>query len=71
MVTAVNDPFLSARDLPDLVATVDNPLVAGLLLRGGGHIGFGPYNPRYFYSLIMSFFDPEAGAAACVGAWRS
>jgi len=67
MVTSVNDPFLSAQDLPDLIAMTDNPMVAGLILRGGGHIGFGPYNRSYFYSLIVNFFDPQVGAAACTG----
>lgn len=65
MVSSVNDPFLSAQDLPDLIAETSNPLVAGLMLRGGGHIGFVPYNPAYCYSLMVNFFDPQSGAAAC------
>jgi predicted alpha/beta-fold hydrolase len=67
MVTAVNDPFLSAQDLVDLTAHTRNPLVASLVLRGGGHIGFAPYNPSYFYSLILNFFDPKTGPAALAG----
>ncbi len=66
MVTAVNDPFLCAQDLTDLMAMTENPRVAGLILRGGGHIGFGPYKRPYFYSLIINFFDPHSGAAACI-----
>ncbi len=66
LVTSVNDPFLSAQDLADLTAVTDNPLVASMVMRGGGHVGFAPYNPSYFYSLIVSFFDPRTGAAACV-----
>jgi predicted alpha/beta-fold hydrolase len=68
MVTSVNDPFLSAQDMADITARTDNPLVASLILRGGGHIGFGPYNPSYFYSLILNYFDPVNGAAAVCGA---
>lgn len=67
MVTSVNDPFLCAQDMADSVAQTDNPLVASLILRGGGHIGFGPYNPTYFYSLILNYFDPVNGAAAVSG----
>ena len=67
MVTSVNDPFLSAQDMADLTAQTQNPRVASLILRGGGHIGFGPYNPPYFYSLILNFFDPVHGAAAVCG----
>ncbi len=63
MVTAVNDPFLSAQDLADLTTTISNPRVASLILRGGGHIGFAPYNRAYYYSLIVNFFDPWRGAA--------
>ncbi|NLX14906.1 MAG: alpha/beta fold hydrolase [Phycisphaerales bacterium] len=64
MVTASNDPFLSAQELADLTATLSNPQVASLILRGGGHIGFAPYNRAYYYSLIVNFFDPRRGAAA-------
>ncbi len=67
MITSVNDPFLSAQDLADLTAQTSNPLVASLILRGGGHIGFAPYCPPYFYSLILNFFDPHNGAAAFCG----
>lgn len=71
MVTSVNDPFLSAQDLADLTARTGNPLVASMILRGGGHIGFGPYNPAYFYSLVLNFFDPVHGAAAVSGTHSS
>jgi len=67
MISAVNDPFLSAQDLADLTARTENPLVASIILRGGGHIGFAPYNPAYFYSLILNFFDPRNGAAVACG----
>ncbi len=67
IVSSVNDPFLSVQDTADLVAQTANPKVAALVLRGGGHIGYAAYNRSYFYSLITSFFDPQAGAAACIG----
>lgn len=61
LVHAVNDPFTMAQAVADLLATSDNPNVAGLILRGGGHIGFWPYNQAYSYSLILNFFDPLRG----------
>lgn len=70
MVTSVNDPFLCAQDMAEFTARTQNPLVATLILRGGGHIGFGPYNPSYFYSLILNYFDPVHGAAAVSGTRR-
>ena len=63
IVHAVNDPFTMAQSVADLIATTDNPNVAGLILRGGGHIGFFPYNQDYAWSLILNFFDPKTGAA--------
>ena len=47
------------------MSLTENPNVAALILRGGGHIGYFPYNKAYTYSLIVNFFDPERGAAAC------
>ncbi len=70
MVTAVNDPFLSAQDMADLTATISNPRVASLILRGGGHVGFAAYNQAYYYSLIVNFFDSRRGAAAAGGLVR-
>jgi hypothetical protein len=64
VVAAVNDPFLSAQDLAELMATTNNAQVAGLMLRGGGHIGFAAYNRAYYFSLILNFFDSQTGAAA-------
>lgn len=64
IVHAVNDPFTYAQAVADLLVSAENPLVAGLITRGGGHIGFFPYNPSYSYSLIANFFDPRVGAAA-------
>jgi len=67
MVQAVNDPFTSAQEIAEVIAITDNPCVAALVLRGGGHIGYFPYNRAYTYSLILNFFDPQRGAAAAMG----
>ena len=65
IIHACNDPLIkSAQDLADLMATVDNPNVAAVLLPGGGHVGFPAYCRSYYFSLIVSFFDPEAGPTA-------
>ncbi|MCA9243105.1 MAG: hypothetical protein KDA32_04055 [Phycisphaerales bacterium] len=64
IVQGVNDPLTSAQNVADLFATVDNPNVAAVVLRGGGHIGFAPFARDYFYSLILSFFDPARGPRA-------
>lgn len=61
---AANDPLAPAQDVADLVATVDNPQVAAVILAGGGHGGFPVYARHYYLSLIVGFFDPVAGAAA-------
>lgn len=67
IVNSINDPFLDAQDTAELVAQTSNPRLAAIILRGGGHIGFAAYNRSYFYSLIVNFFDPHRGAAACFG----
>jgi len=64
LIHGVNDPLAPAQDLADLMAEVDNPNVAGMVLPGGGHVGFAPYARAYYYSLILNFFDPVSGAAA-------
>lgn len=56
IVAASNDPFIPAQDAADLIAQTQNPHVAGLILRGGGHIGFVANNRAYFYSLLLNFF---------------
>jgi len=65
IVHTINDPFASAQALANLMSYTENPNVAALIVRGGGHIGYFPYNKAYTYSLIMNFFDPQRGAAAC------
>ncbi|MCB9850702.1 MAG: alpha/beta fold hydrolase [Phycisphaerales bacterium] len=68
MVHAANDPLSPAQDVADLLSRESNPLVAGEILAGGGHVGFATYAREYYFSLIASFFDPEAGAAAAMDA---
>jgi dienelactone hydrolase len=70
IVHGVNDPLAPAQDVVDLVAEVSNPQVAAIMLPGGGHVGFANYAANYYYSLIASFFDPEAGAAGIASADR-
>jgi pimeloyl-ACP methyl ester carboxylesterase len=65
IVHTINDPFASAQALANLMSFTQNPNVATLILRGGGHVGYFPYNRAYTYSLIVNFFDPERGAAPC------
>ncbi|MEK6643193.1 MAG: alpha/beta fold hydrolase [Planctomycetota bacterium] len=57
IVHGANDPMSPAQDLADLIARIDNPLVAGMVLPGGGHIGFGAYAKDYYYNLIVHFFE--------------
>jgi hypothetical protein len=64
IVSSVNDPFLDAQAMAELMTKTGNPTVAALMLRGGGHIGFAAYNQSYYYSVILNFFDPQSGAAA-------
>lgn len=61
IVHAANDPLTDSQPLADLIAKTKNKNVAALILPGGGHVGFGPYAPDFFYSLILGFFDAENG----------
>lgn len=63
IVVGVTDPLKSAQDLADLLADVDNPNVAAVILPGGGHVGFPAYARSYYYSLLLNFFDPTRGPA--------
>jgi predicted alpha/beta-fold hydrolase len=64
IVHGANDPLCPVQDVADLIATTDNPNVAALLLPGAGHVGFAPYARAYYFNLILSFFDPQIGAAS-------
>ena len=59
-----DDPLVPAQDIADLVAGVENPRVAAIIFPSGGHVGFAGYAPKYYFSLVMNFFDPLRGAAA-------
>ena len=64
IVHASNDPIAPAQTVADLVARVSNPNMAAVMMPTGGHIGFGPWSPAWYYSLILGFFDPSSGPAA-------
>ncbi|MFQ5491348.1 MAG: alpha/beta hydrolase family protein [Phycisphaerae bacterium] len=67
IVHGSNDPLSQAQDVADFFADLSNRRVSGIILPGGGHVGFAAYAKRYHYSLIANFFDPQGGAAAFVG----
>jgi pimeloyl-ACP methyl ester carboxylesterase len=64
IVHAADDMIAPAQDLADLLAPVNNPNVAAMILPSGGHIGFAPYASAWYYNLIFNFFDPKLGPAA-------
>jgi predicted alpha/beta-fold hydrolase len=64
VVHGVNDPLMTAQEPVDLVLSTENPLVAGYILPGGGHIGFQAWSRKVFYSLVLGFFDSNHGAAS-------
>jgi pimeloyl-ACP methyl ester carboxylesterase len=64
IVVAANDPLVGGQDLADFIAGVRNPGVAALLTPGGGHVGFAAWNRRYYFNLILSFFDTRHGPGA-------
>ncbi len=68
IVQGGNDPLTSAQYVADFVARYSSPNLAAMVLPGGGHIGFAPYARRYFYSLIVNYFDPQRGPAR---EWRA
>jgi predicted alpha/beta-fold hydrolase len=64
IVHASNDPIAPAQTVADLIVRVTNPNVAAIMMPTGGHIGFGPFAPAWYYSLILDFFDSASGPAA-------
>jgi predicted alpha/beta-fold hydrolase len=64
IVHSVNDPLQTAQEVVNLAAMTSNSNFMALMLPGGGHIGFQAYARKYFYSLIVDFFDPQYGVAA-------
>lgn len=70
IVHGSNDPLASPQAVADLIAATQNREVAGIVLDGGGHVGFAPYDRSFFYSLVLNFFDPHTGAARTAGSGR-
>lgn len=64
IVHGVNDPLSPSQYVADFISTVENPLVAAMVLPNGGHVGFAAWAKHYYFSLIGGFFDPVSGAAA-------
>jgi predicted alpha/beta-fold hydrolase len=64
IVHAADDPLANANDVAELIKRTPNPNVTAIVLPGGGHVGFAPFARKYFYSLVVNFFDPRTGPAA-------
>jgi pimeloyl-ACP methyl ester carboxylesterase len=63
IVHGADDPLSPAQYVADLMATVENPKVAAVILPSGGHVGFAGYSREYYLSLVTNFFDPRTGPA--------
>jgi len=61
IVHAADDPVAPVQTVADLISGLKNPNVAAVVLPSGGHIGFGAYATDWYYSLVLSFFDPVCG----------
>lgn len=59
ILSSANDPLDTAQSVANLLARTDNPNLGGIILRGGGHMGFTALAPDYYYSLLLAFFDPQ------------
>ncbi len=68
IVHAANDPMASPQAVAQLCADSANRNVAAVMLAGGGHVGFAPYARRYFYGLILAYFDPQRGVGTMMSA---
>jgi len=64
IVHGANDPMVPVQTVADLMTAVDNPMVAAIVLPTGGHIGFAPFARNWYFSTLLSFFDPIVGAGA-------
>ena len=64
IVSASNDPMTGGQPVADLICTSDNPNVAALVTAGGGHNGFAAWGRKYYFSLILNFFDVKSGPGA-------
>ena len=61
IVHGADDPIAPVQTVANLASGVKNPNVATIVLPTGGHIGFAPYAKSWYYSMILSFFDPAKG----------
>jgi len=61
IVHGADDPIAPVQTVANLTAKLKNPNVATIVLPTGGHIGFAPYAKSWYYSMILSFFDPAKG----------
>ena len=61
IVHGADDPVAPVQTVADLTAGLKNPNVATIVLPSAGHIGFAPYAKSWFYSMLLSFFDPDKG----------
>jgi len=61
IVHGADDPVAPVQTVADLTAGLKNPNVATIVLPSAGHIGFAPYAKSWFYSMVLSFFDPDKG----------
>ena len=71
VIYGVDDPLGQAQAIADLFRGLENPDVGAVVLPGGGHCGFAPYARRYFYSLVLNFFDRQRGVAASLARARA
>jgi len=61
IVHGADDPIAPVQTVANLTTGLKNPNVATIILPSGGHIGFAPYAKSWFYSMVLSFFDPTKG----------
>jgi len=61
LIHGADDPIAPVQTVADFTAGLKNPNVAAMVLPSAGHIGFAPYAKDWFYSMLLSFFDPERG----------
>jgi predicted alpha/beta-fold hydrolase len=61
IVHGADDPIAPVQTVADVTAGLKNPNFATIVLPSGGHIGFAPYAKSWYYSMILSFFDPHKG----------
>ena len=71
IVHGADDPVAPVQTVANLTAGLENPNVAAIVLPTGGHIGFAPYARSWFYSMVLSFFDPDKGPKGAAAGQRA